>query len=180
MSIRFGRGSTRRGWSTHEKHARHRAHDPAFLRLGPGVGGYRAYLRGADLHLPGSLESRRSALERIRERALSEAPLPHAARDAARILVGLGARVFSGRGRGLEPLRRVFLLSVHRDVPIASQSGAGAFDRGLVRPTGQVSVLLILSIGGLLLNRCILLIRRRILFWDPAEKERLDQERIAL
>ena len=138
MSIRFGRGSTRRGWSTHEKHARHRAHDPAFLRLGPGVGGYRAYLRGADLHLPGSLESRRSALERIRERALSEAPLPHAARDAARILVGLGARVFSGRGRGLEPLRRVFLLSVHRDVPIASQSGAGAFDRGLVRPRAQI------------------------------------------
>jgi len=46
--------------------------------------------------------------------------------------------------------------------------------------SGQFSVLLILSIVGLLLNRCILLIRRRILFWDPAEKERLDQERIAL
>ena len=46
--------------------------------------------------------------------------------------------------------------------------------------SGQFSVLLILSIVGLLLNRCILLIRRRILFWDPAEKERLEQERIAL
>jgi len=46
--------------------------------------------------------------------------------------------------------------------------------------SGQFSVLLILSIVGLLLNRCILLIRRRILFWDPAEKERLDKERIAL
>ena len=46
--------------------------------------------------------------------------------------------------------------------------------------SGQFSVLLILSIVGLLLNRCILLIRRRILFWDPSEKERLQQERITL
>ncbi|HEY3150259.1 MAG TPA: ABC transporter permease [Candidatus Binatia bacterium] len=46
--------------------------------------------------------------------------------------------------------------------------------------SGQFSVLLILSIVGLLLNRCILLIRRRILFWDPSEKERLERERIAL
>ena len=45
---------------------------------------------------------------------------------------------------------------------------------------GQFSVLLILSILGLLLNRCIVLIRRRVLFWDPAEKERLDQERVAI
>jgi NitT/TauT family transport system permease protein len=43
---------------------------------------------------------------------------------------------------------------------------------------GQFSVLLILSIMGLLLNRCILLIRRRILFWDPSEKERLEQLRV--
>ena len=46
--------------------------------------------------------------------------------------------------------------------------------------SGQFSVLLILSVVGLLLNRCILLIRRRILFWDPSEKERLQQERITL
>src|SRR5438874_1513763 len=46
--------------------------------------------------------------------------------------------------------------------------------------SGQFSVLLILSIVGLLLNRCILLIRRRVLFWDPSEKERLERERIAL
>ena len=46
--------------------------------------------------------------------------------------------------------------------------------------SGQFSVLLILSVVGLLLNRCILLIRRRILFWDPSEKERLQQERISL
>jgi len=46
--------------------------------------------------------------------------------------------------------------------------------------SGQFSVLLILSIVGLLLNRCILLIRRRVLFWNPSEKERLERERIAL
>ena len=38
--------------------------------------------------------------------------------------------------------------------------------------SGQFSVLLILSVVGLVLNRCISLIRRRILFWDPSEKER--------
>ena len=46
--------------------------------------------------------------------------------------------------------------------------------------SGQFSVLLILSIVGLLLNRCILLFRRRVLFWDPSEKERQERERIAL
>lgn len=45
---------------------------------------------------------------------------------------------------------------------------------------GQFSVLLILSILGLLLNRCILLIRQRVLFWDPSEKERLNSERVAI
>ena len=45
---------------------------------------------------------------------------------------------------------------------------------------GQFSVLLILSFLGLLLNRCIHLIRRRILFWDPSEKERLEREKVAL
>jgi len=45
---------------------------------------------------------------------------------------------------------------------------------------GQFSVLLILSIMGLLLNRCILMIRRRILFWDSSEKDRLDQDRAAI
>jgi hypothetical protein len=45
---------------------------------------------------------------------------------------------------------------------------------------GQFSVLLILSIMGLLLNRCILLIRRRILFWDTSEKPQLEQERVVI
>ncbi|HEV8309684.1 MAG TPA: ABC transporter permease [Methylomirabilota bacterium] len=38
--------------------------------------------------------------------------------------------------------------------------------------SGQFSVLLVLSLVGLALNRGILLIRRRVLFWDPSEKER--------
>jgi len=36
--------------------------------------------------------------------------------------------------------------------------------------SGQFSVLLILSLLGLVLNRAILLVRRRVLFWDPSEK----------
>ena len=36
--------------------------------------------------------------------------------------------------------------------------------------SGQFSVLLVLSVVGLLLNRCIQLVRRRVLFWDPSEK----------
>jgi NitT/TauT family transport system permease protein len=43
--------------------------------------------------------------------------------------------------------------------------------------SGQFSVLLILSVLGLLLNRAILLIRRRVLFWDPSEKDRAQRER---
>jgi NitT/TauT family transport system permease protein len=45
---------------------------------------------------------------------------------------------------------------------------------------GQFSVLLILSVMGLVLNRCIVMVRRRILFWDPSEKEHLDQEKVAI
>jgi hypothetical protein len=30
------------------------------------------------------------------------------------------------------------------------------------------------------LNRCILLIRRRILFWDTSEKPQLEQERVVI
>ena len=40
--------------------------------------------------------------------------------------------------------------------------------------SGQFSVLLILSVVGLLLNRAILLVRRRVLFWDPSEKSAVD------
>jgi len=40
--------------------------------------------------------------------------------------------------------------------------------------SGQFSVLLILSLVGLCLNRLILLVRRRVLFWDPSEKRGAD------
>jgi NitT/TauT family transport system permease protein len=36
--------------------------------------------------------------------------------------------------------------------------------------SGQFSVLLVLSVVGLALNRTIQLVRRRVLFWDPSEK----------
>jgi NitT/TauT family transport system permease protein len=40
--------------------------------------------------------------------------------------------------------------------------------------SGQFSILIVLSVVGLILNRCILFIRRRILFWDPSEKARAE------
>jgi NitT/TauT family transport system permease protein len=40
--------------------------------------------------------------------------------------------------------------------------------------SGQFSILLILSVLGLILNRCIGLVRKRVLFWDPSEKERVE------
>jgi NitT/TauT family transport system permease protein len=43
--------------------------------------------------------------------------------------------------------------------------------------SGQFSVLLILSLMGLILNRAILLVRRRVLFWDPSEKEKTEHQR---
>jgi hypothetical protein len=32
---------------------------------------------------------------------------------------------------------------------------------------------------GLLLNRGVMMIRKRVLFWDPSEKERIEQERVS-
>ena len=40
--------------------------------------------------------------------------------------------------------------------------------------SGQFSILLILSVVGLILNRIILFIRRRIMFWDPSEKSLIE------
>src|SRR4030095_6506564 len=115
-----------------------RAHDTPLLLLYSRVGADRARLRGADLHLPGSFESHYSSLARIRKRALSEAPRSPAAGDGARLSFGLGARLLPGYGRGAEPLRRIFLLPVYRDVSVASLSGSRVFDRGLVLSTAQV------------------------------------------
>jgi len=62
---------------------------------------------------------------------------------------------------------------------VGSEAGLGVLIQNMnynMDVPGEFSVLLILSFLGLLLNRCVLLIRRRILFWDPSEKERLEQE----
>jgi NitT/TauT family transport system permease protein len=66
---------------------------------------------------------------------------------------------------------------------VGSQAGLGMLIQSMnfnMDVAGQFSVLLILSILGLLLNRCILLIRRRVLFWDPSVKQQIEQERVVL
>jgi NitT/TauT family transport system permease protein len=66
---------------------------------------------------------------------------------------------------------------------VGSQAGLGMLIQSMnfnMDVAGQFSVLLMLSILGLLLNRCIVLIRRRVLFWDPSVKEQLEQDRVVL
>ncbi len=66
---------------------------------------------------------------------------------------------------------------------VGSQAGLGMLIQSMnfnMDVAGQFSVLLMLSVLGLLLNRGIQLIRRRVLFWDPSVKEQLEQERVAL
>src|SRR5262245_38822994 len=138
MSTAFGHGSAQRGLSTHEKYAECRADDTSFLLLDPHVGANRACLRSADLYLSGSFGGRHSALARVRQRPLSEASLPYPRRDGARLSFGFRSRLLSGYGCSAEPLRRVFLLSIHRHVPVASQGCARASNRGLVRPLAPV------------------------------------------
>ncbi len=57
---------------------------------------------------------------------------------------------------------------------VGAQSGLGMLIQSMnftMDVSGQFSILLILSVIGLVLNRCLLLVRRRVLFWDPSEKE---------
>jgi NitT/TauT family transport system permease protein len=64
---------------------------------------------------------------------------------------------------------------------VGAQAGLGMLIQSMnftMDVSGQFSVLLILSVVGLVLNRGILLIRRRVLFWDPSEKERAEQARV--
>lgn len=66
---------------------------------------------------------------------------------------------------------------------VGAQAGLGMLVQSMnfnMDVAGQFSILLILSILGLLLNRCIFFVRRRILFWDPSVKGQLTQERAAL
>lgn len=56
---------------------------------------------------------------------------------------------------------------------VGAQSGLGMLIQSMnfsMDVSGQFSVLLILSLLGLVLNRALTLIRRRVLFWDPSEK----------
>ena len=58
---------------------------------------------------------------------------------------------------------------------VGAQAGLGMLIQSMnfnMDVSGQFSVLLILSVLGLVLNRTILLVRRRVLFWDPSEKAR--------
>ncbi|HYB42155.1 MAG TPA: ABC transporter permease [Candidatus Methylomirabilis sp.] len=62
---------------------------------------------------------------------------------------------------------------------VGAQAGLGMLIQSMnfnMDVSGQFSVLLILSVLGLVLNRTILLVRRRVLFWDPSEKERVERE----
>jgi NitT/TauT family transport system permease protein len=56
---------------------------------------------------------------------------------------------------------------------VGAESGLGTLIQSMnftMDVAGQFSVLLILSVVGLLLNKCIVLVRKRVLFWDPSEK----------
>jgi NitT/TauT family transport system permease protein len=79
-------------------------------------------------------------------------PFVMAGLDIAMILALIGAIVaeFTGATAGLGML--ILSMTYTMDV------------------SGQFSVLLILSVVGLLLNRLVYLVRRRVLFWDPSEK----------
>ena len=83
-------------------------------------------------------------------------PFVMAGLDVAMIFALIGAIVaeFVGAQRGLGML--IQSMNFNMDV------------------SGQFSVLLILSFVGLLLNRGIMLIRRRVMFWDPSEKPAIE------
>ena len=58
---------------------------------------------------------------------------------------------------------------------VGAQKGLGMLIQSMnfnMDVSGQFSILLILSVVGLMLNRAIRLMRGRVLFWDPSEKER--------
>src|SRR5438477_4788634 len=56
---------------------------------------------------------------------------------------------------------------------VGAQAGLGMLMQSMnftMDVAGQFSILLILSVLGLALNSCIVLIRKRVLFWDPSQK----------
>ena len=83
-------------------------------------------------------------------------PFVMAGLDVAMIFALIGAIVaeFVGAQRGLGML--IQSMNFNMDV------------------SGQFSILLILSVVGLILNRAIGFIRRRVMFWDPSEKQAIE------
>ena len=83
-------------------------------------------------------------------------PFVMAGLDVAMIFALIGAIVaeFVGAQRGLGML--IQSMNFNMDV------------------SGQFSILLILSFVGLVLNRGIMLIRKRVMFWDPSEKPAIE------
>ena len=60
---------------------------------------------------------------------------------------------------------------------VGAQKGLGMLIQSMnfnMDVSGQFSILLILSVVGLLLNRGVMMIRKRVLFWDPSEKEKVE------
>jgi NitT/TauT family transport system permease protein len=65
---------------------------------------------------------------------------------------------------------------------VGAQKGLGMLIQSMnfnMDVSGQFSILLILSVVGLILNRGVMMIRKRVLFWDPSEKERAERERVS-
>jgi NitT/TauT family transport system permease protein len=61
---------------------------------------------------------------------------------------------------------------------VGAQAGLGMLMQSMnftMDVAGQFSILLILSVLGLALNSCIVLIRNRVLFWDPSQKSNSGQ-----
>jgi len=61
---------------------------------------------------------------------------------------------------------------------VGSRAGLGMLIQSMnfnMDVAGQFSVLIVLSVVGLVLNKCIAVIRRRVLFWDPSEKARTER-----
>jgi NitT/TauT family transport system permease protein len=89
-------------------------------------------------------------------------PFVMAGLDVAMIFALIGAIVaeFVGAQRGLGML--IQSMNFNMDV------------------SGQFSILIILSLVGLTLNRAITLVRRRIMFWDPSEKDLIESAKITV
>jgi hypothetical protein len=61
---------------------------------------------------------------------------------------------------------------------VGSRAGLGMLIQSMnfnMDVAGQFSILIVLSLVGLVLNKGIAAIRRQVLFWDPSEKARAER-----